>query len=242
MDGNPPQEKKNLKNLPFWEIGLVEFGFVAVVLILLFGILNYFNILSISDAFPQQFSWLPRQVSKAPLSAPNSSLKPTPSVAGFNYDTVKAKQTLSQYIKVSLKPNLVPPSPAIEQNDSMFTSRYTIQGIYFSTYLKYQTNTQNTDYMRIFVNLSNIKESTLTADLTNSLVSTYFVVPFSLATTCKTEASQSYCESFNQDDAGKRGFGVVFGSNPDGSYKSVFTCFVPRESENFEKQTSCILF
>lgn len=80
MDGNPPQEKKSLKSLPFWEIGLVEFGFVAIVLILLFGILNYFNILSISELYPKYLSFLPRK--NVSLNQSNPKI-PCPSLKEF---------------------------------------------------------------------------------------------------------------------------------------------------------------
>src|SRR3989338_11070673 len=53
--------KNKLHALAFLEIGLFEIGFVAVILLLLFGVLNYFNILSVSEVFPKQLGWLPRR-------------------------------------------------------------------------------------------------------------------------------------------------------------------------------------
>lgn len=50
---NPEAKKSWLKVFAF---------FVGVVLILIFGILNYFNILSISELYPKYLSFLPRKI------------------------------------------------------------------------------------------------------------------------------------------------------------------------------------
>ena len=76
-----PQPKKEKKSgLLFLEVGLVEISIVVIGLFLVFGTLNYFNILSISKALPF-LSFLPTQ--KA--ISDNKSLKkttPTDSASG----------------------------------------------------------------------------------------------------------------------------------------------------------------
>lgn len=67
MEQYSPPKKNPLTALALLEMGVFEIGFVAVVLFLLFGILNYFNILSISDTFPKYLSWLPRQTVQKPI-------------------------------------------------------------------------------------------------------------------------------------------------------------------------------
>jgi nitrate reductase NapE component len=66
MDDNPPQnpkEKKSwLKVFAFLEVGVFEIFFVAIVLAIFFGILNYFNILSLSTLYPKQLGFLPTKV------------------------------------------------------------------------------------------------------------------------------------------------------------------------------------
>ncbi len=65
INNEPTNQKPNrLHALAFLEVGLFEIGFVGVVLFLLFGVLNYFNILSISDVFPKYLSFLPRQTTQ----------------------------------------------------------------------------------------------------------------------------------------------------------------------------------
>jgi len=69
------QEESRLSKLVFLKVGLIEVFFVTVILLSLFGLLNYFNILSVSDAFPKQFGWLPRQQSSETISQCKPFLK-----------------------------------------------------------------------------------------------------------------------------------------------------------------------
>ena len=56
------EEKKNkIKALALLEVGLFEFLFVGIVLVLFFGTLNYFNILQVSSVFPNQLGFLPHK-------------------------------------------------------------------------------------------------------------------------------------------------------------------------------------
>ena len=57
----PHEKKKGLKALAFLQVVLSEIVFVAVVLVLLFSTLNYFNILPISTLWPNQLGWLPHK-------------------------------------------------------------------------------------------------------------------------------------------------------------------------------------
>lgn len=93
MDDNPPQNPKAkkswLKVFAFLEVGIFEIIFVGVVLILLFGILNYFNILSLSELYPQ-LGFLPKkmdQTSEVTSTQRNTNVLPIklscPSVPEF---------------------------------------------------------------------------------------------------------------------------------------------------------------
>ena len=81
MNEYPLAPKKNkLGALAFLEVGIFEIFFVGVVLILLFGTLNYFNILSLSALYPQ-LGFLPQnQVS--PTISPLNQLS-CPSLKEF---------------------------------------------------------------------------------------------------------------------------------------------------------------
>jgi len=63
MDTNQlPQEpqKKKFNGLLFLEVGLIEVFSVIIILFLIFGALNYFNVLPISESFPF-LSFLPQR-------------------------------------------------------------------------------------------------------------------------------------------------------------------------------------
>ncbi|MCL4353338.1 hypothetical protein M1615_02580 [Patescibacteria group bacterium] len=51
--------KEKLKGLALFKIGFMEIFFVVLVLLIFFGILNFFNILSLSELYPSQLGWLP---------------------------------------------------------------------------------------------------------------------------------------------------------------------------------------
>ena len=92
-----------LHALALLEIGLFEIVFVGTVLLLLFGTLNYFNILPVSDTFPNQLGWLPQRdvpngasrrdvpngTSRKQLLYTPANPISTPTPVLFNYDTQK---------------------------------------------------------------------------------------------------------------------------------------------------------
>jgi len=62
--GGQPQQ--NNPNKPvFRKVGLLEVFLAVIILLLLFCLLNYFNILQISNVFPNQLGRLPRQQTQA---------------------------------------------------------------------------------------------------------------------------------------------------------------------------------
>ncbi|MCL5439024.1 MAG: hypothetical protein M1268_03475 [Patescibacteria group bacterium] len=77
MDGEVPVQNQPKKNyfLSFVGIGLFGIIFADFFLLLIFGTLNYFNILSVSDAFPKYLGWLPHKTNT--LSKPNQVFTPT---------------------------------------------------------------------------------------------------------------------------------------------------------------------
>lgn len=58
---NATANKQNkLKALALWEVGIFELSFVILGFLIIFGIINYFNVLPVTQTFPF-FSFLPRQ-------------------------------------------------------------------------------------------------------------------------------------------------------------------------------------
>lgn len=246
MEEYPPvPEKKGLHALAFLKVGIIEFFLVAIVLILLFGTLNYFNILSISGVFPKQLSWLPHQIIKQnPVPSPVNYTSHV-----FQYDTAKAEKLLTQYIKDTIKPEFLPAKIEIKQGLSQdgkiensqhqFGSFSRTKEYILSTNFSYEEDKNLPNGYGIIFQLSNVAEATSTASLTNQLLSTYFKNP-NFISNCQTKGITSYCESFQTLNDGKRGYGITFTSQEEEPTHIIFTCFVPKESKDYATRTSCI--
>ncbi|MBI2613181.1 MAG: hypothetical protein HYW62_00165 [Candidatus Levybacteria bacterium] len=260
MEENSTIPKKNrLHALAFLEIGLFEIGFVAVVLFLLFGVLNYFNILPVSDAFPKYLGWLPRQQTKLAsqgetLQTKNNPLdyspvsKPTPQDT-FQYDVKKADTLLTQYLKDNIKPEFLPSKIEIKQGLSIdgrtenikyeFGSQFSSNTDSFSANFHYRENTNDPNDFTIFIQLGNTQEGTLTPSIANSIASSYFNNPYAI-TSCSTKGTSSSCEEFISENDEKKGYGLIFASDKGKFIPILFTCLVPKTSKDYATQKSCI--
>lgn len=256
MEENSFTSKKNnaLKVLPFLEVGVFEVAFVGVVLFLLFGTLNYFNILSISNVFPHQLGWLPHKTSqnKTP-SKPNSQLTPDPvlnySSNVFQYDAKKAETLLTQYLKDNIKPEFLPAKIDIKQGLSIDNRIEDIKyqfGVYLlnnketiSANFHYKENTNDPNDFSIFIEPKTVSGTTATVSLANSLLTSYFTNPFSISS-CQTKSTTSYCENFQTLDEGKKGYGTVFLYQGAKLTPLVFNCIVPKGNKDYDSRNSCI--
>ncbi len=253
MNNEPINPKPNrLKALALIEIGLFELGFVAIILLLFFGILNYFNILSVSDLFPHQLGWLPRR--EAPNGASHQKIRQstvaTPTPSGFNYDVKKGKLLLTQYLTDNLNKQFLQEKIDIKQGLSIdgrtenlqyqFGSYYEIDKNTISANFHFKESTNTSNDFIIFIQPPNLKAATATAELANNLTSLYFLKAYSPISNCSAKSTTSYCESFKTEESGKRGFGIVFANNGSKFTPIVFTCFIPKDSKYYLTQTSCI--
>lgn len=240
MEESAVPQKKRFSGLAFLEIGLFEVVFVVVVLLLLFGTLNYFNILSVSSVFPNQFGWLPRQQTKVVINP-----SPTPSnftSSEFQYDTKKAETLLTEYIKSTIKPDLLPQKIEVKRNTDekldkipyKFTSSFLSKNVAVSANFYYKINTSIPNAFVIFIKPENVNQATITASLTNSFLPSSFIRPYTVSS-CKTEDYISYCENFQSLTDGKRGYGAFKTS----ASLTLINCFIPKESEYFSLE-SCI--
>src|SRR3989344_997017 len=227
-----------------WKVGLLEFGFVAVVLFLLFGVLNYFNILSVSDAFPKYLSWLPRQNNTLTNNPLNYSPipTPTPTQTGFQYDTKKAEILLTQYIKDTIKPEFLPEKIDIQEGltidgrmenvKSQFGFSLTNPKETVSANFHFKENASASNDFSIFIQPKTVDGTTATVSLANSLLSYYFVNLHAVSS-CKTKGTTSYCENFQTENDEKRGYGIVFIYQGAKLTPLVFNCTVPKANKNF---------
>jgi len=262
----PTPPKNKLHALAFLEIGLFEIGFVAVILLLLFGVLNYFNILSVSEVFPKQLGWLPRKevsngTSQTKLASQGEALrgsgeKTAPSPANFTpttfqYDTEKAKTLLTQYIKDTIKPSLLPANIEIKQatinskieNSSLFFASFNIQNASTAAVFRYDKTVNSTNSLSLSLNLKNLSQFTDTTTLANFLLSTYFSTPLILSDpNCRMVSESVFCENFQTTSDGKKGYGMTIIGTPPKSINNIFTCLIPKESADYASAKSCISF
>jgi hypothetical protein len=86
----PPISKSKFKSLMLLEVGLLEIGFVVLMLLIFFGVLNYFNIISLSSLYVNQLGWLPHITKSTNVSNNSQSSippqKPTPTPSTQNLD------------------------------------------------------------------------------------------------------------------------------------------------------------
>lgn len=88
---------------------LFEILFVGVIIILLFGILNYFNILRLSELFPNQLGFLTHRPYEPSKQYGNVTTIPTIAPA-TDSSIQQAKQTLVELLPTILSPVLLPQS------------------------------------------------------------------------------------------------------------------------------------
>ncbi|HEX7042079.1 MAG TPA: hypothetical protein VF189_02425 [Patescibacteria group bacterium] len=127
---NPPPKNK-MKGLLLFEVGLLEVVFVLLLLGLVFGVLNYFNILKISSVIPQ-LSFLPHRQSLSQENPPNTAISTAPK-GPFIYDTEGAYNLVETFAKKTLNDDYLPKSQDASEsafifleNKNIFTSPWNV--------------------------------------------------------------------------------------------------------------------
>ena len=249
------QEANRLKTLAFPKTKISKIIFAIILFFLLLSVLNYFNIFSVSDAFPNQLGWLPHQQAKTASrgdALQSHQLSPTPGV--FQYDSAKAKTLLTRYIKDEIKPELLPEEFEVKQNYGFagrpsinpyeFGWNYSSSKATISATLNYKENTNNITLMSIVIaTRRDPNVSTPTASLANSLFNLYFNNPIQLnEKDCGTYqfVNRSYCGKFDIKSNEKIDY-VLEGLPTKSAFAFyVISCFIPKNSEYFEVQEHCM--
>lgn len=249
-------ENENKKH-PLLRILLLDIGVVGTsifgalgIIAIAFILLNYFNILSLSELYPQLLSFLPHRQASLPNKQIPQTQSPKFSPYVFSYDTKKAEKLLTQYIKDNTKPEFLPEKIEVKQGLSIegrtedikyeFGSRFTVNKDIFSANFHYKEKANSQNDFSIFIQPENVAQATATAALANSLTNTYFINPFQNISKCNSKTTASFCEDFKTESDGKRGFGIAIVAQGAKTLPVVFTCFIPKESEHYSTQTSCI--
>ncbi|MBI2613416.1 MAG: hypothetical protein HYW62_01465 [Candidatus Levybacteria bacterium] len=200
------KRKWNLKALAFLEIGVFEIVFVGIVLFLLFGTLNYFNILSVSDAFPKYLSWLPRQTTQTKnisLNQQNIVFSPTPVISLEK----NAKDTLANFLPKILNASLIPSkSDMIVTQDKITKDSFTIswekkEGTISAVFIL-PANPEEISSLNI--QLPTTQASSPSIQSAEATTSSLFVIQPNGKWGCKPLYDRTYCENFWEENDGIR--------------------------------------
>ncbi len=258
MEQEENKKQHPLTALVFLEVGLFEIAFVIVGVLLIFGTLNYFNILPFSQTFPKFLGWLPRQEIPSNTSqkeVPSGTLPPPTPFERFSYDTVTAQKALEVYIKDNIKQEFLPAKIDIQENlissgkkdgtDYEFGANWTLQDIIFNATFHYIPKTNEFRDMEFYAIPPNPINTPIDSTNSTILVNTYLKnIPTPITFDCGTfQKNTAFCEHFTDGNTGKRGFGIVE-SNDETNKKIilVFGCFIPKNDTYYTKRTSCLLF
>ncbi|MCL4419785.1 hypothetical protein M1146_06870 [Patescibacteria group bacterium] len=126
------KKQNRKKRLAFLEVGLFEISFVLIIIIVLFGILNYFNILSLSTLYPNQLAFLPHIPYSQNKTTQDVFQKPQLAIPVFKRLTNQATEDkISKYLSYmkTHSVNLQDPNPLIAIANGAFSgySKDTIQ-------------------------------------------------------------------------------------------------------------------
>lgn len=215
---NEPEKKKHpLTALAFMEIGLFEVFFVATVLLLIFGALNYFSILPVSETFPKFLSWLPKKHTQINNNAYNDFLKeyygyrrkplptPTPII-----QTEKARVILSDFISSNIVPShaeslenmqFIEDTIANADKDVFYATWNSKTGT-LSAILNLEPNTKTISSLSFASVYKTENTAPLSLDNAKDFSSRVFQTKLYGTWGCKEELSSTYCENFGENPNG----------------------------------------
>lgn len=236
--------------------------FLFVIIVILFlGILNYSNIIPISNFFPNQLGWLPHKTQQDTSTNTKKfpsfpRLTPSESPTIFQYDIEKAKIAVTKYIKDNINSDFLPPNIDVKQNlisnNTLTGTNYTfgaywkLKDITFNANLHYISGSNEIRDMEFFIAPKDANISSIDSKSSEALTQTYLnnINENQLNFDCGTfKETTNFCEHFTINDTGKKGFGIVKSKDSkNNNILSVFSCFIPKNNSYYDKRTSCLLF
>lgn len=238
----------NLHALAFLEVGIFELFFVSIVLALLFGILNYFNILPVSSVFPKYFSFLPRRevssgTSRQKFTIPKTTPIPTPNPTSVSKTLSSSEKEIATKISQDLINKFIKPeyqstitleekSLIIDNKPQPFpyySASWQKASVSASLVLQYDFITRNTTNVDINLDTPTIKD-TVTASSAGNIAEKYVVLPLDTQFTCDNPTSLGVvqCSSMVviRQDKSKIGFSLTASPKeaPLGAKNSIFIC------------------
>jgi hypothetical protein len=184
-----------------------------------------------------------------PSKPAKNNVSPTPKTETFKYDAAKAQTLLFQYIKSTIKPDVISADfdseqiPQSNQDASNFLiNTFSAREASISAFFRYEKNADTINSYSVSVEFDSIPSAT-GASLANSLFALYFVNPPTISSSeCKQTADATFCENFQTASDGKRGFAMTLFGKPPRVMGILSVCFIPEESKSFVIAKSCVIF
>lgn len=185
---------------------------IAILLLLLLLTLNYFNILSLSKLFPNQFGWLPHMKYEQSQQMNNITISPTTSPSASLLEP--AKQTLINFLPTILTPSFLPKSSP----EITLTQTKGIQESFSATWNSINgtesailiVSPDGKNITQFYLSFLKSKSATPSEELAKITTSQFFLIQPKGKWGCKPiNASMTYCENFWEEPNGvKRGIGI----------------------------------
>jgi len=207
--------------------------------------------LILAGVIANRLGWMP-ELTFSPQSNPTQNQNSQSDT--FRYDSKKAINILTRYIKDTIKPEFLTENFDIKQGLS-FTNivdekSKNVFGAYLdnsnetiSFSLSLIENSELPNDFKVFIHPKTTIQDDLNVDIANSLVSTYFLNAFPIEN-CNTSGTTSYCKTMKEESDGKKEFGVIIGldssKSPPVPATTVFNCFTAKYSNFYELVQSCV--
>lgn len=222
-------------------------GILALILgvLVIFFVLNYFNILSLSQLYPNLFASLPhKQISKT-----NLSLLPAPTPKNFPYDWNYAQTALEKFIKDNLKTEFLPAKIEGKQGliatdsgkgtEYEYGAKWRINDLLIVSFFHYGFKTNIPSDMEFIIQIPNTTEIVATESLTNELTQKYLKNISKTTFVCKNFTKDiTYCTNdMKITSNGKKGYGL--GIDHSHNLTLLISCFVPKDGIYYNKWSNC---
>ncbi len=228
------------------EIGILEIVACLVALVLVFGTLNYFNILRLDTAFPllSFFPHLTRtaSVNNSTIAQPDGP-RYFPQGKNFSYNTKKATVSLRDFLESTLQSNVLPPrinasSFAPSQSFAVYQVQWTLpSNTNAVASLFYRPTTTLVEKIRLNISLPANSPFVVSSASAQTAIQPYIAEDTSLAWQCAANPIQTYCEKFLSSPQGGKGYGLT--KDTKGNL-TLFACFYPAEIPTNLQIRSCI--
>ncbi len=220
------KETKQPNALKYIGIGFLELGFIMMLLLLIFVLLKFFNVISLGKTF-SIFSSLPY-----PINSTSTQIH-------IPRDTQDS--SFMAYIKQSFVPSVLPynfnqPSFTISHISSLRVAEWSNGKTTFTISMYANSKTQKLVKYTIYIGpLSNFSISSSSAE---TVAKKYLKDLTEKSFSCNQLSTLSYCETFTSSNDKKTGYGLIQHKNNNIYF---FSCLIPVNSPLFPYQQSCAL-